>query len=225
MDYKVMMRKELNRKWKYLRTFGEDEDDDEDEEVRLTALCNEILHEASEVGDLEKIIVLIEQIQHEIRIEIDLDMVDESGQTSVLIASGEGYPDIVEYLIQNEADVNIASHSRDTPLIQVSQNSIMNKDTQLNIVEQLIHASAIVNCQGEYGKTPLMLATESNSPKIVSKLLESGTDVSIRDQDGNTALDIAQLCEIADIVEIITDYINKQNEPKTTATKGVALKK
>ena len=43
MDYKVMMRIELNRKWNYLRTFGEDEDDDEDEEVRLTALCNEIL--------------------------------------------------------------------------------------------------------------------------------------------------------------------------------------
>jgi ankyrin repeat protein len=225
MDYKVMMRIELNRKWKDLRTFGEDEDDDEDEEVRLTALCNEILHEASEVGDLEKIILLIEQIQHEIGIEIDVDMVDESGETSVLIASGEGYPDIVEYLIQNEADVNIATYSGETPLMQVAQNSIINKDTQLNIVEQLIKARANINCQDKYGKTPLILATESNSPKIVSKLLESGADISIRDKHGETALDIAVSNEMAEIQQIIQDYINKQNESKTPSKKRGGTKK
>ena len=225
MDYKVMMRIELNRKWNYLRTFGEDEDDDEDEEVRLTALCNEILHEASEVGDLEKIFSLIEQIQHEIGIEIDVDMVDETGQTSVLIASGEGYPDIVEYLIQNEADVNIATHSGDTSLIQVAQNSIMNKDKQLNIVEQLIKAGAIVNWQGEYGKTPLILATESNSPKIVSKLLESGADISIRDKNGETALDIAVSNNMVEIEQIIKEHQIKQTELKTNTKKRGGTKK
>jgi hypothetical protein len=228
MDYKVLMQKELERKWNYLRTFGEDEDEDEDEdeEVRLTALCNEILHDASEVGDLEKIIILIDQIQNELGIEIDVNQtLDESGQTPLLLASGEGYPDIVDFLILNGANVNLASRDGTTPLIAVAQNSIMDKDIQLTIVEKLIESKSDVNVQEEYGKTPLILATESNSPKIVNKLLLSGADINIKDQHNETALDIAISNEMAEIQQIIQDYINKQNEPKTPAKKRGGTKK
>jgi hypothetical protein len=142
-------------------------------------------------------------------------MADNSGQTPLMIASDDGDVDEVEILIKNGADVNAVSRGGNTPLIKVSQDSVMNKDIQLNIVTKLIDAKANVNFKDKYGKTPLILATESNSPKIVSKLLQSSADVSIRDQHGNTALDIAQVWEMNDIIKIITDYINKQNEPKT----------
>ena len=226
MDYKVMMRKELDRKWKHLLTFGESEDDDEDEEVRLTALCSEILHYASEVGDLEKIVLLIDRIQRELRIDINIDeTIDRSNETPLMLASGHGYPDIVEFLIQNGADVNSVSSSGDTPLIKVAQNSIMNKDDQLNIVEQLITAGANINFKGEYGMTPLILATESNSPKIVSKLLLSGADISVKDNNENTALDIAVSNEMTEIEQIIKEYQIQQNEPKTSAKKRGGTKK
>ena len=207
MSYKVMMRKELDRMWKHLLNFGESEDDDEeDEEVRLKALCSEILHNASEVGDLKKIVLIIDKILPKFGIKIDIDeTIDQSKQTPLLLASGEGYPDIVKFLIKNNANVNAVSIC-DTPLIVVSQNSIMNKDDQLTIVESLISAGADVNHIGEYGRTSLMMATESNSPKIVSKLLLSGADISIRDKDGITALDIAMDWEYEDIIQNIMEY-------------------
>jgi ankyrin repeat protein len=219
------MQKELERKWNYLRTFVEPDEDEEDEEVRLTALCNEILHDASEVGDLEKITLLIDQIQNELGIEIDVNQtLDKSGQTPLLLASGEGYPDIVDFLILNGANVNAVSGG-ETPLIAVAQNSIMNKDDQLTIVDKLITSGANINHQDEYGKTPLILATESNSPKIVNILLLSGADINIQDRNNETALDIAVSNEMAEIQQIIQDYINKQNEPKTPAKKRGGTKK
>jgi ankyrin repeat protein len=228
MDYKVMMQIELDRKWKHLLTFGESEseEDDEDEEVRLTALCSEILHDASEVGDLEKIILLIDRIQRELGIEINIDeTIDQSNQTPLMLASGDGYPDIVEFLIQNGANVNYVSSSGDTPLIKVAQNSIMDKDDQFNIVERLITSGANVNYQDKYGKTPLILATESNSPNIVGKLLLSGADISVKDKDESTALDIAISNEMVEIEQIIKEYQNKENEPKTSAKKRGGTKK
>ena len=208
MDYKVMMRKELDRMWKHLLNFGESEDDDdeEDEEVRLTTLCTQIIHDASEVGDLKKIVLIIDKILPKFGIKINIDEpINQSNQTALMSASREGYPDIVNFLIKNNANVNAVSIC-DTPLIVVSQNSIMNKDDQLTIVESLISAGADVNYIGEYGKTPLMMATESNSPKIVSKLLLSGADISIRDKDGITALDIAMDWEYEDIIQNIMEY-------------------
>lgn len=206
MSYKVMMRKELDRMWKHLLNFGESEDDDEDEEVRLKELCSKILHCASEVGDLKKIVLIIDKILPKFGLKIDIDeTIDQSKQTPLLLASREGYPDIVNFLIKNTANVNAVSIC-DTPLIIVSQNSIMNKDDQLTIVESLISAGADINHIGEYGRTSLMMATESNSPKIVSKLLLSGADISIRDKDGITALDIAMDWEYEDIIQNIMEY-------------------
>ena len=226
MPYKVKLQEELNSQWGYLLTFGEPDSDDEDEEVRLISLCTQILHYASEVGDLEKIVLLIDRIQDELGIEIDVnETMDRSEQTPLIIASGEGYPDIVDFLILNGANVNLARRDGTTPLIAVAQNSIMNKDVQLYIVEKLIESKADVNVQEEYGKTPLILATESKSPKIVSKLLLSGADTELKDKEGDTALDIAISNEMKDIETIIREHKNNQNEPKTPVKKSGGTKK
>jgi ankyrin repeat protein len=209
MDYKVIMRKELDRMWKHLLNFGESEDDDdeEDEEVRLKELCTQIIHDASEVGDLKKIVLIIDKILPKFGVKIDIDEpINQSNQTALMSASREGYPDIVKFLIKNNSNVNAVRTRDDSPLILVSQNSIMDKDVQLTIVESLISAGADVNYKGEYGRTPLMMATESNSPKIVSKLLLSGADISIRDKDGYTALDLAMDWEYEDIIQNIMEY-------------------
>ena len=224
MPYKVKLQEELNSQWGYLRNFGEP--DDNNEEQRLISLCTQILHYASEVGDLEKIVLLINRIQDELGIEIDVnETMDRSEQTPLIIASGEGYPDIVDFLILNGANVNLARRDGTTPLIAVAQNSIMNKDVQLYIVEKLIESKADVNVQEEYGKTPLILATESKSPKIVSKLLLSGADTELKDKEGDTALDIAISNEMKDIETIIREHKNNQNEPKTPVKKSGGTKK
>ena len=203
-----MMRKELDRMWKHLLNFGESEDDDEEnEEVRLTTLCTQIIHDASEVGDLKKIVLIIDKILPKFGVKIDIDeTIDQSKQTALMSASREGYPDIVIFLLKNNANANAVRTRDDSPLILVSQNSIMDKDVQLTIVESLISAGANINHIGDYGRTPLILATESNSPKIVSKLLLSGADISIRDKNGSTALDLAIELEYEDIIQNIMEY-------------------
>ena len=207
MDYKAMMQKELNEKCKYLLTFGKSYDYDDDDEADLIELCSQIIHDASEVGDLKKIVLIIDKILPKLGIKINIDEpINQSNQTALMYASGEGYPDIVNFLLKNNANVNAVRICGDTPLILVSQNSIMDKDVQLTIVESLISAGANINHIGDYGRTPLILATESNSPKIVSKLLLSGADISIRDKNGSTALDLAIELEYEDIIQNIMEY-------------------
>ena len=203
-----MMRKELDRKLKHLLTFGEsDDDEEEDEEVRLIELCSQIIHEASEVGDLKKIVLIIDKILPKFGIKINIDeIITRSKDTPLLLASGEGYPDIVKFLIKNNANVNAVRICGNTPLILVSQNSIMDKDVQLIIVESLISAGANINHIGDYGRTSLMMAIDSNSPKIVSKLLECDADITIKDKNGSTALDLARELEYEDIVQNIMEY-------------------
>ena len=206
-----MMRKELDRMWKHLLNFGESEDDDEEnEEVRLTTLCTQIIHDASEVGDLKKIVLIIDKILPKFGVKIDIDeTIDQSKQTALMSASREGYPDIVIFLLKNNANANAVRTRDDSPLILVSQNSIMDKDVQLTIVESLISEGANINHIGDYGRTPLMMATESNSPKIVSKLLQCGADITIKDKNEYTALDLARELEYEDILQIIMEYQNK----------------
>ena len=79
-----------------------EDEDDEDEEVRLKELCSKILHGESEVGDLKKIVLIIDKILPKFGIKIDIDeTIDQSKQTPLLLASREGYPDIVKFLIKN----------------------------------------------------------------------------------------------------------------------------
>ena len=212
MDYKAMMQKELDEKCKYLLTFGKsyDYDDDEDEEADLIKLCTKIINEAAEIGDLKKIVLIIDKIIPKFGIKINIDEPNnQSNQTPLMSASGEGFPDIVNFLIKNNANVNAVRTRGDTPLILVSENSIMDKDVQLTIVESLISAGANINHIGNYGKTPLMMAIDSNSPKIVSKLLECGADITIKDKNEYTALDLAREFECEDIVQKIMEYQNK----------------
>ena len=45
----------------------------------------------------------------------------------------------------------------------------------------------------QYGQTPLHLACESNSPKIIQYLIEQGVDIEYRDNKGQTPLQYACL--------------------------------
>ncbi|MBR0203323.1 MAG: ankyrin repeat domain-containing protein [Synergistaceae bacterium] len=48
-----------------------------------------------------------------------------------------------------------------------------------------------INTRDDNGRTALMYAAESNTDKIVNLLIDSGSDVTIRDNEGNKAVDYA----------------------------------
>ena len=201
MSYKIQLQKELDRNWDNLIKYHHDDDDDDDDDD-FHSLCNTILHESSEVGDLNK-------IKYVVRFGADVNNSNRDKVTPLMRSSSDGYPDIVKFLIEKGAHVNAVAYSGNTPLILVTENSVMDKDTQLNIVEQLLIAGANVNAQDKYKKTPLIIATESNGyVELIEKLLKFGADPNIKDDSEETALDIAEINEYMNIKKIIEDYKN-----------------
>jgi ankyrin repeat protein len=47
---------------------------------------------------------------------VNINLRDDSGDTAMHVAVGEGDPSLVHYLIDREADINIPNNNRDTPL-------------------------------------------------------------------------------------------------------------
>lgn len=80
-------------------------------------------------------------------------------------------------------------------LIQNSSQNTLNKALQDSALwgndkfcEWLVKNGADINCRNEYGRTPLMQATNPFTNNVLSVLLELGADPNIQDNSGKTAL-------------------------------------
>ncbi len=89
---------------------------------------------------------------------------------------------IVEYLLDNGADVNV----------KVDNNySAISYPNNLAIVKILVESGADVNFKNSYSSTPLIFATNRGNLEIVKYLVEQGADINIQNDDGSKAIDIA----------------------------------
>lgn len=111
----------------------------------------------------------------------------ESGWTAFIYAAAKGSLDIVQILLAAGADVNAASYSGQTALSEAAYWG------HLEIVNLLICVGADVNLHEIDDTTPLMKALMFGfgSFDIVKALLDAGADPNIRNNGGQTALDIA----------------------------------
>jgi ankyrin repeat protein len=115
-------------------------------------------------------------------------------ENPLMIASLKGYQEIVQRLIEKDADVNKPGW---TPLHYAATNG------HLKIMELLLEHHAYIDAQSPNGTTPLMMAASYGSPEAVKLLIESGADIHVRNQKGMTALDFAQRAERANAVELL----------------------
>ena len=139
--------------------------------------------------------------------------------TSALIVSSEkGNYEIVKYLLESGADVNIRNSNGETALIKAAAKKNYrviklliesgadvnvksgNAHTALimastiddfNTIKLLIESGADVNAKNRYGITTLMKVSRFWSLKDVKLLIEKGADVNAEDYDGQTAIDYA----------------------------------
>jgi ankyrin repeat protein len=106
--------------------------------------------------------------------------------TPLHFAAELGSLEVAKFLIKNGADVNAKGENGSTPLHQ----AVLKHNT--NIVSLLISNKANINAQTTAKITPLMLACGiAYDYEIAKILIESGADVNIKDQFGNTALSFA----------------------------------
>ena len=138
------------------------------------------LFDAAIVGDLEKVTTMI---------KANPDLVssrDAIGMTSLHWAAAAGHSDVIEYLLANKADVNVAGGKGGaTPLDNAAAYG------HKEAVEVLIAHKANVNARRSNGNTPIDGAVWMNQRDVVEVLLANNADVNARNNDGKTPLDLA----------------------------------
>ncbi|CAK0775327.1 formylglycine-generating enzyme [Azospirillaceae bacterium] len=113
---------------------------------------------------------------------VDVNATDENNNTALLLASQNGYIEVVEALLAADADVEARDNYGKTALLLASQNGY------IEVVEALLAADADVEARNNYGKTALLLASQNGYAEVVEALLAADADVEAKDNCDNTAL-------------------------------------
>lgn len=146
--------------------------------------------------------------------EYDLSVTFDEGTTALMIASYYGYADLVNALIQNNADVNLKNKRNYTALLYAtdiwSRQGIGIFDSNFYIVELLVTAKADVNAANAYGWTPLFFAADNSNSDVVSFLVDNGANINLVSDEGITPLLIANDVESVKVLANTTN-INRAN--------------
>ncbi len=105
-------------------------------------------------------------------------------RTALKVSAYGGFVAGIEFLIANDADVNILM-----PLREAAENA-----AGLTAIRMIINAGAEVNAANEAGDTALHAAAghKEGLPRTVQLLLDKGADGNIKNNAGMTPLDIAR---------------------------------
>ena len=117
--------------------------------------------------------------------KIDVDLSNKSGETPLMIASIDGNLPLAKTLVlQNKA---LLDHISWTPLHYACAKG------HLDVAQFLIANGATVDSMSLGNTTPLMMAVQSGNEQLVKLLLDKGADLQLRNAQGLTAIDIADI--------------------------------
>jgi ankyrin repeat protein len=134
------------------------------------------------------------------------------GDTVLHAASEGGHAEIVEFLIQNGADVNIHDGSNNTPLYDALTASDFTEGHK-RVAEILLSNGADINAyNGEERRYETALHSVAGwQMERVIFILNKGADINIRDYNGNTPLLNAVVSGKEDIVKFLLSKGAKKN--------------
>ena len=124
---------------------------------------------------------------------IDVDLSDKNGETPLMMASIDGNLPLVKTLVTDHKA--LLDHIGWTPLHYACAKG------QLEVAHFLITNGAIVDSMSLGNTTPLMMAVQSGNEQLVKLLLDKGADLQLRNSQGLTAIDIADVYDKAWISE------------------------
>jgi ankyrin repeat protein len=85
---------------------------------------------------------------------------------------------------------------------------------KLNVAEFLISNGAQVNALSPGETTPLMMAVSSGNDLLIKLLLDNGADIRMRNQEGFSAIDVAELFNKTEIRDgLISRWTKLYKEP------------
>ena len=161
----------------------------------------------------------VSEVQSLLRSGVSPNTLDAKGNPMLNVAIREKSLKVAELLIANKAtNVNLANVNNETPLMIASiegqlptVESLVNKRQaevntagwtplhyacsagKLSIAEFLIANGAKVNALSPSNTTPLMMAVSSGNEALIKYLLDNGADLRMRNHEGYSAIDVAEL--------------------------------
>lgn len=188
------------------------------------------LHLAVEKGDLHSAQKLIEK-------GLDVNIKDSQGLTPLHYAAAYDKKDLVNLLIQNNADMYVESQygtplavakgdtQKDLETIHEVKNDIFKAIDEYtgddSRIAQLIQKnSAYLEKKNSYGETPLLYCLKQKKSDLAQKFIAVPVDCNAVDNNGNSALHIAlkEKCDNAVITQLLNKNVdvNKQNKDGIT---------
>lgn len=160
---------------------------------------------AARVGDTDELSRLLQAGMDPGRyVLVDQGMVSTMAEqvTALHLAAFGGHLDACRLLLANGAEVDALTlplerrESGDTPLMRAVWGR------SLGVAELLLEAGADVDdVDGMTGDTPLLAAARSGQPSMCQLLLEHGADLETFNQDGESALDLADDSETLEVLQ------------------------
>ena len=142
---------------------------------------NQDIWDAIEHGDLPRLIGLLDEAGD----DVDLDAHDDQGNTALAIATGNGFPEIVELLLSRGASPDVLRKDQMGRPFRACLHDVSLPDipNQLEIAQILIRYGASVNVLCSSGYTPLLVAVEWHRHDMVDFLLRHGADPLLGSSD------------------------------------------
>ncbi|XP_044740048.1 serine/threonine-protein phosphatase 6 regulatory ankyrin repeat subunit B-like [Chrysoperla carnea] len=133
----------------------------------------------------------------------NVDAQTRGGWTALHFAVYNGYSQVVEVLLEYNANVNFREKkkSRDTTPYVCTKKKCSN-----DIVKLLLERGAEVDSKTKYNITPLYLSAQRGQQEIIETLLKFGADINCRNMGGNRALHIASQFGHVKVVTTLLEY-------------------
>ena len=129
---------------------------------------------------------------------IQIDATNMADETALMLAANANDLASANLLIEAGASVN---RPKWTPLHYAASKGYT------GMMRLLIENDAYVDAESPNGTTPLMMAAYYSSPNAVKLMLEEGADPLLKNQDGQTALDMALVKDKKLSVQYIRAFI------------------
>jgi hypothetical protein len=130
----------------------------------------------------------------------------ENLNTALMLAAASLQPEVVKFLLDSGANPSLQNKLGETALILATLGSQADgaKERRIKIVKLLIPITRL-NKQQWLGNTALMLAAEREQEDIVDLLLQAQANPNLRNDFGQTALDLATLYKNLHIAKLLKD--------------------
>jgi ankyrin repeat protein len=132
--------------------------------------------------------------------------------TPLLTAAYNGDFEMVRVLLEYKADVN-ARHNGGWTSLHLASRGNLSLGPNItpsfsNVARLLLEHGADINAKAttHFDGTPLHLAAEQGRVEIVHVLLQNGADVSMKDDRGRTALQVASDRGHAEVVKLLSEH-------------------